>query len=114
MTELFEYVEDALDTLSVPYAAGKYLTENDSLPDEFMTYYLVSSTPVQQADDAEELRGERVQVSIFNRDGLVELPDIEGAMLAQGFRFNRKFMLPFEESTGHFGLGLEFTRKEAK
>lgn len=110
---VFSDVATALATLSLPYACGIYMVATgSSLPDVFLTYMLVSSAPRQHADDDETLEFERVQVSYFSRSGLASLPDVEGAMKEQGFMFARRFQLAYDQVTGHYGMGWEFTVME--
>ena len=111
---IFERVEDALDTLSpaVAYGQDDYLTEDADLPDEYLVYFLVSAPPVLHANNAEASRMYRVQVNIYNRGGLVSLPDVDAAMSAQGFQLGPAHGLPKSEDTGHFGLAKEYTYYE--
>ena len=111
MTTIFEYVDDALSSLSpaVPYAMGTYLTPTGAaLPDVFITYTLVDGSPEQSADDAETQRTYRVQVSIFSREGLVSLPAVDAAMLAEGFTRGPERALPYDVQTRHFGIAKDY------
>jgi hypothetical protein len=111
MTTIFERVETALDTLSpaVPHAMSRYLTANNAdLPDTFIVYQLIGGAPEQHADDAETQRTYRVQVSIYAREGLVALPDVDAAMTAAGFTEGPERQLPFDEKTRHFGLAKDY------
>lgn len=113
MTTIFELVETAIATLSVPYANQIYLVQSGAtLPDQFIVFFLVSSSPAQQADDAEKLRGNRVQVSVFDRTGLQSLPDVDAAMVAAGFKRSAKNQLPYNQETRHFALAFEYTYLE--
>jgi aminoglycoside phosphotransferase (APT) family kinase protein len=107
MTTIFEQAADALDTLSVPYGMGTYLCDG-KLPDQYMTYTLVSGVPAQHADDAETQRSHRVQVSIFDRNGLADLPDVDAAMLAAGFEKGPERQLPRDDESGHYGLAKDY------
>ena len=102
-------VKTALTGLNVPLAANVYRAASDAeLPDQFITYFLISSPPVQAADDAETLRSNRVQVTIYDRDGLNSLPDVASAMVAAGFSRGPERELSFNPLTGHYGLAAEF------
>ena len=73
---IFERVYDAVVTLNIPFAAGKYIVATGSdYPETFITFSLVSSPAEQFADNAETMRSYRVQVNIFSRGGLINLPD---------------------------------------
>ena len=110
---IWERVSTALSGLGVPMAANVYqLDTGDELPDQFLVYSLVSAPPAQHADDAETLRTYTVQVSIYDRAGLITLPDIAGAMVADGFTRGPLRELPRDEKTGHYGLALEFNYLE--
>jgi len=106
---IWELVEDALDGLSTPMAANVYLSAStETLPDVYMVYILVSSPPEQHADNVETLRSYRMQVNIYSRAGLVDLPDVDTAMTAAGFSRGPMRELPYNAITHHFGLALEY------
>jgi len=110
---LWERVEAALQPLGVPFAADQYLVESgDDLPDLYLVFFLVSSPALQHAEDRETMRTNRVQVSIYNRSGLVNLPDVDGAMTAAGFQRGPRNRIPYNPATRHFGLALEFVEIE--
>lgn len=111
MTTIFERVKTALDALSpaVPYALSRYLTANNAdLPDTYIVYQLISGVPEQHADDAETQRTYRAQVSIYARDGLVSLPNVDAAMLSQGFAKGPERQLPYDQESRHFGLAKDY------
>jgi hypothetical protein len=113
VTDVFERTTTALTTLSTPFACDRYIPDTGTeLPDLFMTFSLVTSVPRQHADNAETGRAERVQVSIFNRNGLSGLPDVDAAMAAAGFMPGMKRQLPFDMETRHFGLAQDYFVKE--
>lgn len=107
MTTIFETVKGALDTLGVPYGMGTYLGTGE-LPDQYMVYSLVSAVPAQRADDAEAHRSYRVQVSLYDRNGLADLPDVDAAMMAAGFEKGPERQLPHDQESGHYGLAKDF------
>jgi hypothetical protein len=100
----------ALATLApLPVSAGQKLIASGAvLPDEFATYFLVTSTPEEHADDAEALRSYTMQVSYFNRDGLGAVPDIDSAMVAAGFSRGPAREIPYDQVTRHYGLALDY------
>lgn len=109
MTTIWELTEDALDGLGVSLAANVMQSQTGTaLPDQFIVYQLISSPPAQAADDAETLRSYRMQVAVYNRAGLISLPDIEGAMVTAGFRKSMYRELPYNQLTRHYGLAMEF------
>lgn len=107
MTNIFVTTKAALDTLSVPYGMGTYLCDG-ALPDRYMVYFVVDGVPTQHADDAETQRTYRVQVSIFDRNGLADLPDVDTAMLAAGFTKGPERQLPCDPEAGHYGLAKDY------
>jgi hypothetical protein len=112
---IWDRVDTALSGLNVPMAANTYIVESDhDLPDVFLTYLLISSPPAQHADNVEVLRDYTVQVSIWSRDGLVDVPDVVGAMIAAGFTHGNDRELPFSTGSQHFGLALEFNFTEER
>ena len=107
MTTVFEQVEDALDTLNIPYGMDTYLS-NAELPSQYMAYSLIDGVPSQHADDAETQRTYRVQVSIYDLNGLANLPDVDTAMLAAGFVKGPERQLPRDNESGHYGLAKDY------
>lgn len=108
---IWERVKAALDGLSpaVPYAANVFLVASGAqLPDLFLVYALVSSPPVQAADNAETLRSFRLQISIFSRTGLAALPGLDAVMVAAGFSRGPQREIPYDQVTRHFVLVKEY------
>lgn len=106
---IWELTEDALDGLGVALAANVMVEgTGTALPDQFIVYQLISSPPELHADDAETLRSYRMQVTVYNRAGLISLPDVEGAMVTAGFRKSMFRELPYNTLTRHYGLAMEF------
>jgi hypothetical protein len=112
MATIWEITKTAISALGVPYGASVYVPSNGTLPDLFLVYTLVSSPPAQHADNAETMRSYRMQVSIFNRAGLTDLPDVDTAMTAAGFERGPVRELPYNEDTRHFGLAKEYVYLE--
>lgn len=110
MTAIFTLTATALATLTpVPYALGQYIkADGADLPDTYLVYTEVSGVPQQHADNAESLRTYRMQVSIYARAGLGSLPDVDAAMLAQGFTKGPERQLPYDKETRHFGLAKDY------
>jgi len=106
---IWAQVEEALSGLGVPAAANIMLSATgDSLPDLYLVYFLVSSTPELHADNFEVMRGNRIQVTVYNRNGLEGLPDVDQAMVDAGFLRGPARELPYNRETRHFGLALEY------
>lgn len=109
MTSIWARTETALTGLGVPMADNRYLVASAAdLPDQFMVYQLISSPPELHADNVEKYRTYRMQVTVWDRTGLNSLPDVAGSMVAAGFCRGPIRELPYEESTRHFGLSMEF------
>ena len=109
MATIWELAEDALDGLGCTVAANVLvLADGVERPDEYMTFFVFSATEAQSADDAETLRSWMVQVSYYNRAGLVGMPDIKSAMAAAGFRAGAWRELPYNQQTRHYGMALDF------
>jgi len=111
MTTIFERIKTALDTLApaIPYALGQYITSTGGeLPDTFIVYSLISGVPEQHADNVETYRSYHVQISIFARAGLVTLPNVDAAMLVQGFTKGPINQLPYDNGSRHFGLARDY------
>lgn len=115
MITIWERTDTALSSLGVPYAASKLqIASGNEYPDLFMVYFSLPSTPEQHADDKEVLRSYTMQVNIFSRGGLINLPDVDGAMMAAGFTKGNVIEIPLDQETGHYGLGTEFLYSESE
>lgn len=109
MTTIFERVATALTGLGVPFASGRFIPETGTaLPDQFIVYNLVSSPPEQHADELETLRVYRMQITIYDRSGLINLPDINTPLTAAGFVKSNQYQLPYDQETGHHGLATDY------
>jgi hypothetical protein len=108
MTTIFERVDDALTTLSppVPYALAPY--KSGDLPDIYIVYQLIVSPAELHADDAETERSYTMQVTVWDVNGLVNLPDIDTVMIAEGFYKSDQRQLPQDPDTGHYGLATDY------
>ena len=106
---IWERVRAALVPLGVPLAANQYMpADSAELPDQFLVYQMISDPARQHADNLETMRVYRVQVTLYDRSGLVNIPDIEGAMLAAGFTRAPSVELPYNRQTRHYGLAKDF------
>ncbi len=110
---IFERVNQALAALSpaVPYALHPY---KGALPETFITYQLLDSSPEQAADNLETERSYLVQVNCWSVDGVVVLPNVEPALLAAGFRKGSSRQIPQDQATGHYGLATDYSYSETK
>ena len=108
MSNIFEITKNALATLNpaVPFAMDVFI--GPSLPDTYIVYSLISGTPDQHADNVEIARSYRVQVSIMNKDDLVNLPDVDSVMVAAGFMKGPERALPKDSTTSHYGLAKDY------
>jgi hypothetical protein len=114
MTTIYERVNAALATISppVPFGLAPYKTIAGDLPDTFLAYQVIDDGPKQHADDDETMRGYLVQVNIFDRIGLVNLPDVDSAMRTAGFVKSNRRQLPYDSETRHFGLAKSYLYQE--
>lgn len=109
-TAIWTTIYTTLATLSLPLGDTTYVAASAAdLPSEFLVTQVISSPPAQHADDIEQLRLYRVQVSYYNRTGLAAMPDIDGIMTAAGFMRGPLHELPYSQLTRHYGLALEYT-----
>ncbi len=115
---IWERVAAALAPLGVPMAAGgKFLPDTTGgKPARYLVYFVVDAPPEQHADNEETLRNYLVQVSIFDRTSLINLPDITGAMKAAGFTAGsfRELSENQGRENEYFGLGLDFNYLESE
>lgn len=112
---IYERISEALTPLNVLTFFDKdQQGSTETLPDIFIKYAVPSSTPTQHADDDEDAREYLVTVSVFQRNTLLNLPDIPGAMKTAGFTRGNDTAIPFDPETGHFGLLMEFYYQESE
>lgn len=108
-SSIWEQVAAGLAPLGVPLAANVYqVATGAQLPDLYIVYQLISDTGALYGNDLDLLRTERVQVTIWSRDGLANLPDVSGALRSAGFTRGPGRELPRSQDTGHYGLALDF------
>lgn len=106
---IWELTLDALSGLEMAVASNvMMMATGQELPDVFAVYQLISSPPVQHAEDRETMRYYRMQVNVYSRNGLGGLPDVSGAMVDAGFTRGPMRELPYNPETRHFGLAMEF------
>jgi len=106
---IFEVVNNALASIepAIPFAADTFI---GSLPDTYLTYFLISSPPEQSADDVETERSYRIQISFWGRTGIAGLPTaiVDAAMIAAGFIPSNFRQLPRDQASQHFGLAKDY------
>lgn len=106
---IWEITQAALEVLSVPVGANVMISPTgDELPDLFLIYQLIDAPPILHAEDLEDMRYYRMQVTTYSRDGLGDLPDVAGAMVEAGFTRSTMRELPYNTETRHYGLAMEF------
>lgn len=108
MVDIFAIAKTALDVLSpaVPFALAPY--EGATLPDRYIVYQLINDDAEDHADNSEIARMYEIQVTIWDKNGLVNLPDIDTVMLAAGFHKGRRRQLPKDPKTGHIGIAQSY------
>ena len=108
MIDPYALTKTAIVTLGVAYAADANRgVLGNPLPDTFIVYKRISSAAQQHGDNSETERFCRMQVAIYNRDGV--MPETDAAMKAQGFLYSRETELPYDDQTGHYGTAREYT-----
>jgi hypothetical protein len=106
---IWEITQQALEALSVPVGANvMILPTGDEFPDLFLIYQLIDAPPLLHVNDHEDMRYYRMQVTIYSRDGLADLPDVISAMVEAGFTRSSIRELPYNTETRHYGLAMEF------
>lgn len=107
---IWERVQSALVPLGLPLAESQMISASPgTLPDQFLVYFLVANPAAQHADDGETCRDNHLQVSVYSRTGLAILPaQVETAMLAADFRRGPARELPYNPSSRHYGLAMDF------
>lgn len=114
MSSIWEITEDALDGLGLPLAANTMIVATGAeLPDAFLVFQVISNPPRLHADNLEELRSYRMQVSVYSRTGMATIPaQVETAMLAAGFTRLEGREIPYNQQTRHFGHAMDFNYLE--
>jgi hypothetical protein len=112
MIDVFALTKTALDTLNpaVPFALSPY--EGATLPDRYIVYQLIEDDAEDHADNVEIARSYTMQITTWDRNGLVDLPDIDLAMLAAGFAKGKRRQLPKDQKTGHVGIAQFYSYQE--
>jgi len=105
---IWERVKNALTPLATPMAQNQYQVTNGEYPDLYLVYSMVVGTPDGHADDEETERLYLMNVATYCRNGLANLPDVKGAMLAADFTASAERELAFNETTGHYGWSMDF------
>lgn len=106
---IWQITHAALAGLGVPIAQSVYISDvSGQLPNLFVTYKLISSPVVQEADNIVTERRYRMQVSTYSRTGMTDMPDVRAAMLAADFIEGPFVELPYDEKTRHYGLAQDF------
>lgn len=107
---IWERVKSALSALGIPVVESVYIPiSGGKYPEEFVVYFLVSAPPEQHADNVEVSTEYDIQVSYYSQVGLIGMPDIDGMMKAAGFTAGNRTELPYNQTTSHFGLAMEFS-----
>jgi len=113
MTTIWARSYNALVSLNLPLAESVYIpASGQELPDSYIVYFVISDPAAQHADNVEQLRTYRVQVSYYSRSGLQTMPDITGAMTGAGYTRMPGRELPYNPETRHFGIAFEFNYLE--
>ncbi|MEN6522361.1 MAG: hypothetical protein ABFD14_01420 [Anaerolineaceae bacterium] len=109
MTAIWERTHTALLGLHVPIAANVLmLASGVSWPDVYIAYQLITSSGEQHANNLETCRSLTMQVTVYSRNGLINLPDVTNAMLQAGFTKGAERELPYSSETKHYGLAMDF------
>jgi len=106
--DIFERTKTALSVFApIPVVMDRYLS-NASLPDVYIVYDFITSNPDLHLDDQESGRSNLVQVTVFSRSGLSDLPDIDAAMVAAGFTKSAKRQVDVDAQSSHYGLAQDY------
>ncbi len=112
---IWERTATALASLGVPTSANVLIVASEAdRPDLYLVYNLVSNPPEQWADNRETMCSYRMQISIYSRSGLANLPNVDGAMTAAGFMRSDTREVPYSPETRHYGLALDYIYVEQK
>lgn len=106
---IYALVKTALSDLGVPVSAGIFRpADGANLPDTYICYFLITNTGEEYAEDGEISDLALIQVSVFTKAGLYQLPNVKAAMKAAGFTFEANRELDYSEQTGHYGMAFDF------
>ncbi len=110
---IWERVKAALTPLGLTMGQNVLIVASETdRPAAYIVYNVVTSPAVQHADNIEKHRAYTVQVTYYNRSGLVAMPDIPAAMAAAGFMAAGRRELPYNQDTRHYGYALDFVYVE--
>lgn len=106
---IWERISAALSPLGLPLAANSMLFPSGAqLPDTYMVYQVISDPGQVWAGDVEKARTYRVQVTVYIRSGLLNLPNVEGVMIGAGFTRGPGRELPYNSGTGHYSFATDY------
>lgn len=112
---IWQTVNSALAGLGIRTANNRLvLKTGEKLPDQYLTFQLISAGPEAHIDDHETARSYLVQLNLWSRSGFESFPDVETAMLAAGFYFQAERDMDYNENTSHYGQSKDFLFYEEK
>lgn len=114
MATIWARTKAALAGLGLPVENNRLVSQTgEVLPDRYISFQVISTAPEEHVDDHEVLRNHLVQLNCWSKDGFESFPDVEAAMLADGFLFQAERDMDYTE-TGHYGQSKDFLFMEEK
>lgn len=112
---IWERINNALSGLGIPVGNIRlFLASKEPLPDQYVTFQVITAVPERFVDDGEVVRSYLVQINCWSRFGFQSFPDVEVAMVAAGFSFQASRDMKFEDDSGHYGHSMDFIFEEDK
>ncbi|MGI6260025.1 MAG: hypothetical protein ACOYKC_09235 [Anaerolineaceae bacterium] len=115
--KIWERVEAALAGIGmeIPVANNRLiLNTGEDWPDRYIVYQVISSSSERHVDDREIERSHLVQVNMWSKNGFLNFPDVEGAMLSAGFSYDAGRDMEYDNETGHYGRSEDYLFIEEK
>ena len=121
MSKWVEAAEQALAELKaetkISYDFERFDKHVESLPSEYIVYYLVSAQTALSVDNKERAYLPRIQVCLFYRSkrSFLKFPDkIVAAFTRAGFQRASEGRIPYQTNTGHYGWRCDFIFYETR
>jgi hypothetical protein len=111
---IYSTISTALSTLNYTLREQGAFKSNETLPETFITYLIVTSPNETHYDNEPQSTTYRVQVTLYSKKpSIVQGADIsiKNVMIPAGFLRQSGRSLPFDEKTGHYAWTCDYKIK---
>lgn len=117
MTDIYNLIYSTLSALGYPVKEQGTYSENDTLPETFITYQIIDSPNNSFADNQPTSKTTRIQLAFYSKKpALKQSADetFKGIMLPAGFLRAGGRDLPYDHNTGHYGYTSDYRFYESE